>query len=69
MFFWTMFGVGVLGVGALILAVDLRSSRKLRERLANGEPDNRRRDVTRDPNYNEALLRANPKPPASGARH
>ena len=49
MHFWTMLGVGVLAVGALILAVDLRSSRKQRERLANREPDNWRREDPKPP--------------------
>ena len=61
MFFWTMFGVGLLGLGALILAVDLWLSRRLRERLANGGPNYKVRDISRDQNYNEAVLRAQTK--------
>ena len=54
MFFWTMFGVGLLGLGALILAVDLWLSRRLRKRLAN-RPNNP------DISYYKALRRAQAK--------
>ena len=59
--FWTMFGVGVLGLGALILAVDLWLSRRQRKLLARGGPDDPGREISHDQSYYEAVRRAQTK--------
>ena len=61
MLFWTISGGGLLALGAVIVAFDLRSSRKLRDRLPNRGADYRAPGIGTDQAAHEAILREQTK--------